>query len=81
MPKYEIQTNTEKCTGCLRCQLDCSDVYSKWIGKSGFKNYVTEKPLTREDIRRMVEDYYEEWGWDRDTGIPTAHGLKNLGLK
>ena len=29
MTKYEIQANTEKCTGCLRCQLGCSDVYTK----------------------------------------------------
>jgi Pyruvate/2-oxoacid:ferredoxin oxidoreductase delta subunit len=29
MAKFEIQTNTENCTGCLRCQLGCSDVYTK----------------------------------------------------
>ena len=29
MAKYEIQTNTENCTGCLRCQLGCSDLYNK----------------------------------------------------
>jgi aldehyde:ferredoxin oxidoreductase len=28
----------------------------------------------------MVEDYYDEWGWDRNTGIPTAEGLERLGL-
>ena len=52
----------------------------QWIGTSGFKNYVTEKPLTREDIRRMVEDYYEEWGWDRTTGVPRPEVLEKLGL-
>jgi len=52
----------------------------QWIGASGFKNYVTDKPLTREDIKRMVEDYYEEWGWDRDTGVPTTEVLEKLGL-
>ena len=52
----------------------------QWIGKSGFKNYVDETPLTRRDIERMVEDYYAEWGWDRRTGIPTPEALEKLGL-
>ena len=30
----------------------------QWIGKSGFKNYVTEKPLTREDIKRLEIPVY-----------------------
>ncbi len=29
MAKYEIQAKTENCSGCLRCQLGCSDVYAK----------------------------------------------------
>ena len=29
MAKYEIQTNTDNCTGCLRCALACSDLYSR----------------------------------------------------
>ena len=29
MPKYEIEVDTANCTGCLRCQLDCSDLYTK----------------------------------------------------
>ena len=52
----------------------------QWIGKSGFKNYVDEIPLTREDINGMVEDYYAEWGWDRKTGIPTPEAREKLGL-
>ena len=53
---------------------------SQWIGKSGFKNYVDETPITREDIDGMVEDYYAEWGWDRKTGVPTPETLDHLGL-
>lgn len=34
MGKYEIQINTEKCTGCLRCQLACSDLYAKAFNPS-----------------------------------------------
>lgn len=52
----------------------------QWIGESGFKNYVTQKPLTREEMALMMEDYYEEWGWDRKTGVPTPETLKKLGL-
>ncbi len=29
MAKYEILVDTENCTGCLRCQLGCSDLYTK----------------------------------------------------
>jgi ferredoxin len=29
MPRYEILTNPENCTGCLRCQLGCSELYTK----------------------------------------------------
>ena len=52
----------------------------QWIGESGFKNYVDETPLSREDIESMVEDYYAEWNWDRRTGIPTPEARKKLGL-
>jgi aldehyde:ferredoxin oxidoreductase len=45
---------------------------NQWINESGFKNYVTQKPLTGTEIEKMIEDYYAEWGWDRKTGIPTA---------
>jgi aldehyde:ferredoxin oxidoreductase len=32
-----------------------------WIGRSGFKNYVTAAPLSEEEIKGMVEEYYGEW--------------------
>ena len=52
----------------------------QWIGKSGFKNYVDETPITRGDIDSMAEDYYAEWGWDRKTGVPTPEAIERLGL-
>jgi aldehyde:ferredoxin oxidoreductase len=52
----------------------------KWFEEPGFKNYVTGEPLTREEAERMIEDYYEEWGWDRRSGVPTADRLEELGL-
>ena len=34
MGKYEIEVHTERCTGCLRCQLACSDLYTKAFNPS-----------------------------------------------
>ena len=34
MEKYDIQIATERCTGCLRCQLACSDLYTKAFNHS-----------------------------------------------
>jgi aldehyde:ferredoxin oxidoreductase len=52
----------------------------KWFETPGFKDYLTENPLTRQDAEQMVKDYYEEWCWDRETGIPSTHVLEELGL-
>jgi len=52
----------------------------KWFGDKGFKDYASEKLLTREDSEQMIGDYYEEWGWDRKTGIPTQDILRELDL-
>jgi aldehyde:ferredoxin oxidoreductase len=52
----------------------------RWFEAPGFKNYVSEEPLSPEEAEHMIEDYYEEWGWDRKTGAPTARRLAELGL-
>ncbi|MCP4666761.1 MAG: hypothetical protein GY849_10380 [Deltaproteobacteria bacterium] len=52
----------------------------KWFEAPGFKDYVFETPLTHNDTEQMINDYYEEWGWDRKTGVPTKKVLKKLGL-
>ena len=46
----------------------------QWLGESGFKNYITENPVTREELEKMIEDYYDEWGWDVQTGVPKTEG-------
>lgn len=33
------------------------------------------------DIKRMLDDYYDERGWDKETGIPTREKLAELGLE
>lgn len=34
MGKYEIRATAENCTGCLRCQLGCSEFYTKVFNPS-----------------------------------------------
>lgn len=34
MERYEIHVATERCTGCLRCQLSCSDLYTNTFNLS-----------------------------------------------
>lgn len=37
-------------------------------------------PLTREDCEKLLDDYYDERGWDVKTGIPKGDTLLELGL-
>lgn len=34
MEKFDIQISTRSCTGCLRCQLACSDLYFRSFNPS-----------------------------------------------
>jgi aldehyde:ferredoxin oxidoreductase len=46
--------------------------------------YLTDfmgKRLSRNDLQKMLDDYYDERGWDKDTGIPTPEKLVELGLE
>jgi len=52
----------------------------KWLGASGFKNYVTGEPLSVEESEQMIRDYFDEQGWDMNTGIPTRQRLEELDL-
>ncbi|UCB42191.1 MAG: hypothetical protein JSV77_06880, partial [Dehalococcoidales bacterium] len=37
--------------------------------------------LTRKDLERFLDDYYEERGYDRESGLPTYGKLRELGLE
>jgi aldehyde:ferredoxin oxidoreductase len=39
------------------------------------------KPLSREDCEKLLDDYYNERGWDIETGIPEKRTLLALGLE
>ena len=43
-------------------------------------DYFHTAVLTREDVERLLDDYYEERGWDKRNGIPTPAKLGQLGL-
>jgi aldehyde:ferredoxin oxidoreductase len=44
-------------------------------------DYYKTTKLTREDVERLLDDYYDECGWDKETTAPTAEKLKELGLE
>jgi aldehyde:ferredoxin oxidoreductase len=51
-------------------------------GKEKFMmDYYHTKILTKEDVDQWLSDYYDERGWDKETGIPTEAKLKALGLE
>lgn len=52
-----------------------------WFGKQPFKDYCTGEPLDRAALDRMIDDYYDEQGWDIKRGIPTGKRLEELGLE
>jgi len=47
---------------------------------SAITDYYGTKNLTRQDIEDLLDDYYDERGWDIKTGIPTPQKLEDLGL-
>ena len=53
-------------------KLRSGDSYlSDWSGKR----------LAREDLERILDDYYDERGWDIETGVPTKKKLAELELE
>lgn len=44
------------------------------------RDYFQTRKLTREDLKRLLDDYYDERGWDKRTGCPTDEKLRELGL-
>jgi len=43
-------------------------------------DYYNTRSLTTDDVNRLLDDYYDERGWDRQKGIPTKQKLAELGL-
>ncbi|HHR85392.1 MAG TPA: hypothetical protein ENL23_03475, partial [Candidatus Acetothermia bacterium] len=49
-------------------------------GRIEMQDYYQTKVLAKEDVDRLLDDYYEERGWDPRTGQPTTERLEQLGL-
>jgi aldehyde:ferredoxin oxidoreductase len=45
------------------------------------KDYHGEAIITTEIANQLLNDYYDERGWNKENGIPTQEKLKNLGLE
>lgn len=44
-------------------------------------DYYRQSRLTREDVERLLDDYYDECGWDKETTAPTAEKIKSLHME
>ncbi|HIE16770.1 MAG TPA: hypothetical protein EYP71_01055 [Dehalococcoidia bacterium] len=44
------------------------------------KDYFGTSILTKQDVGQLLDDYYDERGWDRKTSLPTTKKLEELGL-
>jgi aldehyde:ferredoxin oxidoreductase len=44
-------------------------------------DYYGTATLTRKDMESFLDDYYDERGYDRQSGLPTLAKLKELGLE
>jgi len=49
-------------------------------GRIEMQDYYQTKTLTKEDVDQLLDDYYEERGWD-ENGVPTKERLETLGLE
>jgi aldehyde:ferredoxin oxidoreductase len=95
MDAYELKRSAERAWNLLKA-LNVREGFSrkddkfppKWLEpmKRGdeevrMKDFLGIKVLTAEDLEKMLDDYYDERGWDIETGIPTREKLEELGLE
>ena len=43
-------------------------------------DYFKKNEISRKDANRLLDDYYDENGWEIERGIPTPDRLEELGL-
>jgi len=53
----------------------------QWFTEPRFQEYTGKGELTKEEVEKMLDEYYEERGWSKETGIPTRQKLIELGLQ
>jgi aldehyde:ferredoxin oxidoreductase len=59
----------------------------KWLtpmkGEAGEKplmDYFETRQLTAKDLQNLLDDYYDECGWDKQQGVPGQEKLEELSL-
>jgi aldehyde:ferredoxin oxidoreductase len=52
----------------------------KWARESVKGGPFDGSSIDKEKFEKMLEDYYEVRGWDRQSGIPTKERLERLGM-
>jgi len=52
----------------------------RWFDEPQHLDYYEKVRITREMAYGYLDDYYDEMGWDIETGIPTEETLRDLGL-
>jgi aldehyde:ferredoxin oxidoreductase len=50
-------------------------------GTIEMQDYYETKTLTKEDVEKLLDDYYDERGWDIVNGVPTLKKLRELALE
>jgi aldehyde:ferredoxin oxidoreductase len=50
-------------------------------GRIEMRDYFNTRVVTRDDAESMLNDYYDERGWDPKTGTPTPEKVKEMGLE
>ncbi len=50
-------------------------------GVQQLTDYYGKHVITAEDLEHLLDDYYDERGWDVEKGIPTREKLSDLGLE
>lgn len=49
--------------------------------ESPLMDYYRTTGLSRQDIEKLLDDYYDECGWNRETTVPTPEKLRELDLE
>ena len=59
---------------------DADDKLPQRLHEPLLKGPLSDKRLTREEVRTIVQDYYRQQGWHPDSGAPFSGTLEALGI-
>ena len=50
------------------------------LANRSYRRFYEEHVISKEELTRMLDEYYAARGWDVKTGAPTREKLSELGL-